>query len=74
MFTPSDDAMVRDASSAALTAFHARDWAGADAQLARVLERLPGDPAATRLRERVAEARARPTEAPWQPAVALDKL
>ena len=44
------------------------------AQLAQVLERLPGDPAATRLLERVAEARALPAEAPWQPAVALDKL
>ncbi len=74
VFTPCDDAMVREASSAALTAFHARDWTGAEAQLARVLERLPGDTAATRLRERVAEARALPTEAPWQPAVALDKL
>ena len=74
VFTPCDDATVRDASSAALTAFHARDWTGAEAQLARVLERLPGDPAATRLLERVAEARALPTEAPWQPAVALDKL
>ena len=74
VFTPCDDAMVREASSAALAAFHARDWTGAEAQLARVLERLPGDPAATRLLERVAEARTLPTEAPWQPAVALDKL
>ena len=74
VFTPCDDAMVREASSAALAAFHARDWTGAEAQLARVLERLPGDPAATRLLERVAEARALPNDAPWQPAVALDKL
>ena len=60
VFTPCDDAMVREASSAALTAFHARDWTGAEAQLARVLERLPGDLAATRMLERVAEARAMP--------------
>lgn len=74
VFTPCDDATVREASIAALVAFHARDWPGAEAQLARVLERLPGDLAATRLRERVAEARALPTDAPWFPAVALDKL
>ena len=74
VFTPCDDATVREASSAALAAFHARDWHGAEAQLARVLERLPGDLAATRLRERVAEARALPADAPWFPAVSLDKL
>ena len=74
VFTPCDDATVREASSAALAAFHARDWHGAEAQLARVLERLPGDLAATRLRERVAEARTLPADAPWQPAVSLDKL
>jgi len=74
VFTPCDDATVREASSAALAAFHARDWPGAEAQLARVLERLPGDLAATRLRERVAEARTLPADAPWQPAVSLDKL
>jgi len=39
-----------------------------------VLERLPGDPAATRLLARVNEARALPADAPWQAAVALDKL
>ena len=39
-----------------------------------VLERLPSDLAATRLRERVAEARALPADAPWVPAVSLDKL
>ena len=74
VFTPCDDATVREASSAALAAFHARDWPGAEAQLARVLERLPGDLAATRLRERVAEARLLPADAPWLPAVSLDKL
>ncbi len=74
VFTPCEDATVREASSAALAAFHARDWHGAEAQLARVLKRLPGDLAATRLLARVAEARALPPDAPWQPAVSLDKL
>ena len=74
VFTPCEDAAVRDASLAALNAFHARDWAGAEAQLATVLERLPGDPAATRLLARVNEARGLPADAPWQAAVALDKL
>ncbi|MFY3382716.1 CHASE2 domain-containing protein [Paracidovorax sp. MALMAid1276] len=74
VFTPCNDAAVREVSSAALAAFHARDWQGAESQLALLLQQLPGDPAATRLRERVAEARALPAGAPWQPAVSLDKL
>jgi len=74
VFTPCDDAMVREASAAALEAFHARDWEGAAWQLAQVLECLPGDPAALRLLERIAAARGLPPGADWSPAVALDKL
>jgi len=74
VLTPCDDAMVREASAAALEAFHARDWEGAARQLAQVLERLPGDAAALRLLERIAVARELPPGADWSPAVALDKL
>ncbi|MFN4117951.1 CHASE2 domain-containing protein [Acidovorax sp.] len=74
VFTPCDDADVREASHAALAAFHARDWATAQLQLHAVLQRMPGDMAAIRLLDRVAEARALSADAPWQPAVALDKL
>ncbi len=74
VFTPCDDAAVRDASLAALDAFHARDWDGASGYLAQVLARVPGDAAALRLQQRVAEARALPVGSDWSPAVALDKL
>jgi adenylate cyclase len=74
VFTPCDDAAVRDASLAALDAFHARDWERAIGHLAQVLARVPGDPAALRLQERVALARALPAGGDWSPAVALDKL
>ena len=74
VFTPCGDAAVRDASLAALNAFHARDWDGASGYLAQVLARVPGDAAALRLQQRVAEARALPVGSDWSPAVALDKL
>lgn len=74
VFTPCDDAAVRDASLAALSAFHARDWDGASGYLAQVLARVPGDAAALRLQQRVAEARALLVGSDWSPAVALDKL
>ncbi|BEP94035.1 adenylate/guanylate cyclase domain-containing protein [Acidovorax sp. A79] len=74
VFTPCDDAVVRDASLAALGAFHARDWERANGHLAQVLARVPGDAAALRLQERVALARALPAGGDWSPAVALDKL
>lgn len=74
VFTPCGDAAVRDASLAALNAFHARDWNGAGGYLAQVLARVPGDAAALRLQQRVAEARALPVGSDWSPAVALDKL
>ncbi|RQO82724.1 adenylate/guanylate cyclase domain-containing protein [Acidovorax sp. FJL06] len=74
VFTPCDDAALCQASQAALDAFHARDWDGAAHSLAQVLQRLPGDLAALRLQERVADARALPAGADWAPAVALDKL
>ncbi|WP_426305529.1 CHASE2 domain-containing protein [Acidovorax facilis] len=74
VFTPCDDAAVRDASLASLNAFHARDWDGASGYLAQVLARVPGDAAALRLQQRVAEARALPVGSDWSPAVALDKL
>ncbi len=74
VFTPCGDAAVRDASLAALNAFHVRDWDGASGYLAQVLARVPGDAAARRLQQRVAEARALPVGSDWSPAVALDKL
>ena len=74
VFTPCDDAAVRTASAAALEAFHARNWQGAEEHLAQLLALAPGDMAALRLQERVAEARALPEGADWSSAVALDKL
>jgi adenylate cyclase len=74
VFTPCEDAAVRDASQAALDAFHARDWDGAERHLAQLLRLLPGDAAAQRLQERVAAARMLPEGANWSPAVSLDKL
>lgn len=74
VFTPCDDAVVREASLAALDAFQARDWERAKGYLAQVLAHVPGDAAALRLQERVAVARALPAGGDWSPAVALDKL
>jgi adenylate cyclase len=74
VYTPCDDAALRSLSAQALNAFTARDWDTASMLLSQVLVRLPGDKAASRLLERLAEARALPSGAPWSPAVALDKL
>ena len=74
VFTPCDDAVLCQASLAALDAFQARDWNGAQRALDQVLQRAPGDVAALRLSARVAQARALPPGADWSPAVALDKL
>ncbi|RYF36427.1 MAG: adenylate/guanylate cyclase domain-containing protein, partial [Comamonadaceae bacterium] len=74
VFTPCGDATLCARSAAALTAFHARRWDEASHELQGVLALQPADPAATRLLARVAEARSLPVDAPWTPAVALDKL
>lgn len=74
VYTPCDDTEACRLSRSALDAFHARAWDDADAILQALLARLPGDQAAQRLRERIAEARALPPGAAWSPAVALDKL
>jgi len=74
VFTPCDDAVVCEASLEALRAFGARDWRGAELQLGRVLERVPGDAAALRLLERVVAGQGVPEGALWSAAVALDKL
>ena len=74
VFTPCDDAVLCQASLAALEAFQARDWDGAQRALEQVLQRAPGDVAALRLSARVAQARAVPAGVDWSPAVALDKL
>lgn len=74
VFTPCADAGLRSHSAAALTAFHARQWDGAAVQLQAVLGLQPQDPAALRLLDRIAAARGLPADAPWSPAVALDKL
>jgi len=74
VFTPCDHAAVRDASQAALDAFHARDWDRALMQLHQVLNLLPGDMAALRLLARVEDARTGSAGTDWSPAVALEKL
>jgi adenylate cyclase len=74
VFTPCNDTQVCEWSHAALQAFHARAWEEAASHLHAVLARLPGDPAAQRLLERIAAARALPPGAAGSPAVALDKL
>ncbi|PJI95531.1 adenylate cyclase [Acidovorax sp. 69] len=74
VFTPCDHPAVRDASQAALDAFHARDWDRALMQLHQVLNLLPGDMAALRLLARVEDARTGSAGTDWSPAVALEKL
>ncbi len=74
VFTPCDDAGVRELSAAALAAFHARDWPLAQRHLHALLAQLPGDAAALRLLDRLAAGRALPADAPWSPAASLDKL
>ena len=74
VYTPCTDAEACRLSHMALDAFHARAWDEASAHLQALLARLPGDLAALRLLERIAEARALAPGAAWSPAVALDKL
>lgn len=74
VFTPCADPAVCAASLAALQAVALCDWDRALQCLDDVLHRLPHDPAAQRLRERVTAARALPEGAAWSSAVALDKL
>ncbi|MES2608800.1 MAG: adenylate/guanylate cyclase domain-containing protein [Pseudomonadota bacterium] len=74
VFTLCADSEACALSAAALDAFQVGDAATAAAHLDQLLQRCPGDPAALRLRARVAEAAALPAGAPWPTAVALDKL
>lgn len=74
VFTPCEDATLCARSTAALQAFHSRRWDEAANELRAVLALQPGDLAATRLLARIGEARVLPADAPWTPAVALDKL
>jgi adenylate cyclase len=74
VYTPCEDEVLCRLSEQALQAFHARDWPVAARLLGELLAAKPGDPAATRLQERIEEARAMPAGAAWTPAVALDKL
>jgi len=74
VYTPCSDALACRLSADALAAFQARDWNAAEAHLQALLAHLPGDLAAQRLLERLAQARALAPGADWHPAVALDKL
>jgi len=74
VFTPCGDEALRQHSATALAAFRDRLWVDSELQLRAVLGLKPGDLAATRLLERIAEARALPESAAWSPAVSLDKL
>jgi adenylate cyclase len=74
VYTPCADEALCKLSEEALAAFHARAWDTAAQRLRELLARKPGDLAATRLLERIEEARGLPADAPWTPAVALDKL
>ena len=70
VYTPCDDAQVRQLSQAALDALQAHDAQQAQASLDTLLLRLPGDLAALRLQERLTHA----AGGGWPGAVALDKL
>jgi len=74
VYTPCGDALACRLSADALAAFQARDWNAAETYLQALQAHLPGDLAAQRLLERLAQARALAPGANWQPAVALDKL
>jgi adenylate cyclase len=74
VFTPCGDEALRQHSASALAAFRDRRWVDSELQLRAVLGLKPGDLAAARLLERIAEARALPEGAAWSPAVSLDKL
>lgn len=74
VFTLCADSEVCALSATALNAFQAGDAATAAAHLDQLLQRCPGDPAALRLQNRVAEAATLPAGVPWPTAVALDKL
>lgn len=74
VFTPCEDIDLREHSAAALSAFQAACWQPAEEHLRALLRRKPQDPAALRLLDRVAQARALPPGAHWSPALALDKL
>ena len=70
VYTPCDDAQVRELSQAALDALQAHDARQAQTSLDTLLLRLPGDLAALRLQERLTHA----AGGDWPGAVALDKL
>jgi len=74
VYTPCADEALCRLSEQALAAFHARAWDSAGQLLRELLTLKPRDLAATRLLERIEEAKALPPDAAWTPAVALDKL
>ena len=74
IFTPEEDAQVRDLSRQAIDAYRRRDWDASEAAWARVVERRPEDGVAAAYRARIEELRRSPPAADWNGSIALDKL
>jgi adenylate cyclase len=74
VYTPCDDAVLRDTSAQALAAFQARQWDEARRLLRSVLAANPADMAAERLLQRVDAASTQALDANWTATVALEKL
>ncbi|HEY5801725.1 MAG TPA: adenylate/guanylate cyclase domain-containing protein [Burkholderiaceae bacterium] len=74
VYTPCADAKLCELSREAIGHFALRKWEEAERAFTALLKLAPGDPAALRFLERIAEERRLPDGAPWVAAVALDKL
>jgi hypothetical protein len=69
-----EDADVRRLTAMALEDFEERDWDGAEALLAQLEQKRPGDGFAAHLRERIAPLRLAPPGPDWDAAESLEKL
>ncbi len=74
IFTPEEDALVRDLTREAIAAYRNRDWDASEAAWSKVAGHRPDDGVAAAYRARIAELRRSPPPADWTGSIALDKL
>ncbi len=74
IFTPEDDALVRDLTREAIAAYRNRDWDASEAAWSKVAGHRPDDGVAAAYRARIAELRRSPPPEDWTGSIALDKL
>jgi hypothetical protein len=74
IYTPEDDASIRDLTATALAAYRARDWETSEAAWRDILERRADDGVAAHYLQMIGTLRHESPAPAWDGAEALDKL